>query len=158
MKRFEGIDKTLSYNPDTGVFKHVKTGEVAGSKESTGYVRISVKNRKQYAHRLAWYMVYGEIKDGVEIDHKNGIRDDNRIENLRLSTRSKNGMNRKLSKPNKLGIRGVRRKPSGSFEATITRDGLTKSRTFGAVECAQAWVIAERSAQHGEFAKDCVRQ
>lgn len=157
MSRFDDLEKTLSYDPETGVFKHVKTGLVAGSKESTGYVRISVKNRKQYAHRLAWYMVYGDIKDGIEIDHKNGIRDDNRIDNLRLSTGSRNGMNRTPSKPNKLGIRGVRRKPSGSFEATVTREGVTKSRTFRTLEYAQTWVRNERAAQHGEFAKDCVR-
>lgn len=157
MKRFKGIDKSLSYDADSGIFTHIKTGAIAGSKESTGYVRISFKNRKQYAHRIAWFMVYGELKDSQEIDHKNGIRDDNRIDNLRLSTKSRNGMNRVPSKPNKLGIRGVRQKPSGSFEATVTRAGITKSRTFRSSEYAEAWVRAERAASHGEFAKDCVR-
>lgn len=157
MKRFKGIDKSLSYDPGSGIFTHTKTGAVAGSKESTGYVRISFKNRKQYAHRIAWFMVYGELKDSQEIDHKNGIRDDNRIDNLRLSTKSRNGMNRVPSKPNRLGVRGVRMNRSGSFEATITKGGITKSQTFKALEDASGWVSAMRAKQHGEFARSCVR-
>ncbi|MGU3904773.1 HNH endonuclease [Escherichia coli] len=52
--------------------------------------------------------VYGDIPEGMEIDHINGIRHDNRIENLRLVKKSANQRNRiKLSKNNSSGISGV---------------------------------------------------
>jgi len=41
------------------------------------------------------------------IDHINGIKDDNRINNLRDVTRSQNHQNRKLAKHNTSGVIGV---------------------------------------------------
>lgn len=44
-------------------------------------------------HRLVYETFFGEIPEGMVIDHINGIRDDNRIENLRCITQSENAMN-----------------------------------------------------------------
>ena len=43
-----------------------------------------------YEHRKVWENAYGAIPDGLVIDHINGKKDDNRIENLQLLTRKKN--------------------------------------------------------------------
>jgi hypothetical protein len=43
--------------------------EWRGPKASTGYGQIGSRNRKRYAHRLAWEMLVGPIPDGTEIDH-----------------------------------------------------------------------------------------
>lgn len=42
------------------------------------------------AHRAVWTFFNGHIPDGLEINHINGIKDDNRIENLELVTSSGN--------------------------------------------------------------------
>lgn len=42
-----------------------------------------------------------------DVDHINGVRDDNRIENLRVADRSQNNMNYHLPKDNTSGYRGV---------------------------------------------------
>jgi hypothetical protein len=42
-------------------------------------------------------MHYGEIPDGIQIDHINNVVGDNRIENLRLATSKQNNMNRARS-------------------------------------------------------------
>lgn len=82
------LKELLSYNPDTGVFirlvatSNVKAGSVAGSTDSYGYRQIRIDGRLTLAHRLAWLYVHDAWPVG-EIDHKNGIRDDNRISNLR---------------------------------------------------------------------------
>lgn len=56
----------------------------------------------------------GDIPEGYEIDHINHIRDDNRIENLRLVRKKDNQKNLSKNKRNKTGLTGV----------TITKDGL----------------------------------
>jgi hypothetical protein len=45
---------------------------------------------RQYAHRLVWRAFRGEIPRGIDVNHRNGVRDDNRLENLELVTRSEN--------------------------------------------------------------------
>ena len=93
------LKELLQYNPSTGNFtwianmgKRVKAGQVAGCIHHMGYVVI-YKDKKSYlAHRLAWLYVYGEYPTN-NIDHINGIRSDNRIENLRDATQAENCQN-----------------------------------------------------------------
>lgn len=62
--------------------------------KSDGYrfVNVSVEGhgRRVLAHRLVWLICQGEIPEGLEINHKNGNRGDNRLENLELVTKSEN--------------------------------------------------------------------
>ena len=61
-----------------------------------GYQEICVSkpNRTHIAvHRLVYETFVGEIPNCYEIDHKNTIRDDNRLENLRCVTRYENNNN-----------------------------------------------------------------
>lgn len=75
-----------------------KIGDAAGYLRNNGYVVIRINKVDCYAHRLAWLHEFGVVPDG-EIDHKNGNRSDNRIENLRLVTRQQNSFNKmKLDK------------------------------------------------------------
>lgn len=61
-----------------------------GTPAADGYVRSAHHPRHQYAHRLVWEVVNGPIPSGMQIDHKNGRKDDNRIANLDLVTQSEN--------------------------------------------------------------------
>lgn len=74
-------------------------GKIAGSISNKGYVRIkfsSIANTKVSAHRIVWEMHYGRIIDPLlQIDHINGDRADNRIENLRLISGQANCFNTK---------------------------------------------------------------
>ena len=54
----------------------------AGSLHSSGYHVTTYNRKKIKTHRVIWEMLKGPIPAGKEIDHINGVRDDNRIENL----------------------------------------------------------------------------
>jgi HNH endonuclease len=77
-----------------------------GSKDYYGYTIIKFKGRQYKAHRLIWMYHYGTFPQNV-IDHKNGNKSDNRIENLRDVKQAENvrATNRK---PNyETGVIGV---------------------------------------------------
>lgn len=69
-----------------------------GSKNEDGYIRVWCDDRLRMKHRLLWWLKHGELPD--EIDHINGIRDDNRICNLRSVNRKEQLTNIK-SNPNR---------------------------------------------------------
>lgn len=50
--------------------------------DNGGYIRISRDNVIHFMHRWIWEQVFGPIPDGYEIDHINGVRTDNRLDNL----------------------------------------------------------------------------
>ena len=74
----------------------IKIGSEAGtkSKKKEDYVTIAFKYKMHQAHRIIWEMINGSIPTGMEIDHINGIRNDNRLENLRVVFHRKNQQNR----------------------------------------------------------------
>lgn len=125
---------------------NTKAGEIAGFVNANGYVVVRLLGKKFYAHRLIWVLVNGGI-DGKDIDHINGIRNDNRIENLRLATRQENNRNLNCAKKNnKIGVLGVCKK-GNRFVSQIQIGGKYKHiGSFKTIEeAAAAYVNAKQS-------------
>ena len=74
-----------------------------------GYIRISRDNVVVYLHRWIWEQIFGSIPEGWEIDHINGIKTDNRLDNLRCIPQGLNKRNMKTGSNNKSGVQGVSR-------------------------------------------------
>lgn len=108
----EQLKSILRYEPETGKFYWLINsgrafiGNKAGNINSEGYVRIRIDGQEYKAHRLAWLYVYG-VNPENEIDHINGIKDDNRIVNLRDVSHQENCKNQKNRINNTSGIQGV---------------------------------------------------
>jgi hypothetical protein len=96
------------------------SGTLAGTINSKGYLAIHIGRQRHLAHQLAWAISCGEYPDG-DIDHINGDKLDNRIENLRCVTRAENSRNSK-SRSNASGAMGVT-KHHNKWRATIYNDG-----------------------------------
>ena len=97
MVSVDRLKQLLHYNRRTGLFRwkvrrstSSPAGSIAGRTESKGYTQIGVDGTRYMAHRLAWLWCKGEISDALVIDHINGDRQDNRIENLRAVSFTEN--------------------------------------------------------------------
>lgn len=91
-----------------------KVGDVVGTLYKNGYLRTQVKGQVYTVHALVWLYHRGSLPT-LDIDHINGNRSDNRIENLREVTRSVNMQNlRQAPAHNKSsGMLGVKRHSNG---------------------------------------------
>lgn len=86
-------------------------GTIAGTTRLDGYIGVWVNGRCFFAHRLIWMMHTGSMPEN-DLDHINGIKTDNRIENLRECTHAQNMQNiRKAPITSSTGVLGVRFEP-----------------------------------------------
>lgn len=102
----------VNYDPTTGVFSRlIKTssrslsGDIFGS-HCRGYLTGMLDGKTYRLHRLAWFYI-NKTWPQFGIDHINGIKSDNRIENLREATQAENGQNMRISERNTSGYLGV---------------------------------------------------
>jgi hypothetical protein len=121
----EMLRSLLSYDPETGelrwkarpreLFKaeHFQrtwntrhAGKLAFTVGCQGYRRGTIFRRMYLAHIVAWAMYYDRWPTKC-IDHINGVRDDNRIANLREATRTENARNARMKRNNTSGATGV---------------------------------------------------
>lgn len=152
------LRELLNYDPETGVFtwrvRRSPTclkGSVAGAiNQVSGYRQIGFDGQDYTAHRLAWLYTKREWPLG-EIDHKNRVRDDNRIDNLRDATHSNNSANRLKQSNNTSGLKGVSyHKAAKRWRATIRKEHLG---LFDTREAAHAAYCHAAQAAFGEFAR-----
>ncbi len=161
----ERLKQVLRYEPETGKLYFIARADAhpsfnsrwAGKEAITannghGYLRGNVDGTLMLAHRIAWALHFGEWPNAA-IDHINGNRADNRIENLRLANKQQNAWN---SKPRQGSskFKGVSWHDCGQWVAQITREdrssyiGLFPSE----IEAAKAYDTQARTV-FGEFAR-----
>ena len=126
-------------------------GEFADtSTDRDGYRVVYMDNKSYRAHRLIYLMHFDALPD--EVDHIDGNRANNLIENLRASTHAENMRNRSTGKNNTSGKKGVYFHPNKrKYEVYV--DGKLRG-TYATFE----WACKERDRmakkKHGEFYKD----
>ncbi len=148
LRRLQELD--IRYDPEAGTF--TRGGKlIATAIRAAGYVYATIDYRTYALHRLAWFMMTGRWP-AAEIIHANGNRSDNRWINLRLASASLRAQRR--SKPNRLGVRGVRMTKAGNYRATIYADRRTINLgTFATVEAASAAYSAAALKFYGSEAR-----
>lgn len=109
---------------------------------SNGYQSVRIDSQTIMAHRLAWVLHYGAWPKG-ELDHINGDKLDNRIENLRDGNKSENMRNQHVRSDSTSGFPGVhfcKHKKSRPWVARIGMKGTWKTVGYfatreEAIEC-----------------------
>lgn len=155
------LQQYLNYDSDTGMFTwkvdrkngQIRAGDVAGSLTKTGYIEISLKNKRMYAHRLAWYFITGSWPTN-EIDHIDQIKTNNAGCNLREADSSQNSANVAHRSDNTSGFKGVSKQTGRDTWVAETRfKGVRKRKGgFATPEAAHEWIVKIREQLHGEFA------
>lgn len=88
-----------------------------------GYRYFKFKGKRYREHTVAWFLATGE---STMLDHVNGIRDDNRLSNLRKTTNALNMQNKGAYRNNQCGTTGVSATRYGKWTARISLNGKTK--------------------------------
>ena len=100
-----------------------KTLEAGRQRKSSGYLDVQVHGRFYPVHRVVMLMCYGFYGEGLEVDHINHVRNDNRLVNLRFVTHGENMRNKSVSSKNTSGVTGVDfLKAKKKYRARITVD------------------------------------
>jgi hypothetical protein len=132
-----------------------KAGSFAGFlDEKSGYYRVGVKGKTYLVHRVIFFLHHGFLPEFL--DHINGIRTDNRIENLRVATKQQNCQNRAKHRNNSSGLKNV------SWHKERKKWGVSihvheRKRHFGYFEDLELADLVSQEARdkyHGQFARN----
>ena len=143
------LDQIFEYKDGVLYWKPSKAGTIDGA----GYYQTGIQGKYFKNHRLIFLMHHGYLPS--LIDHIDGNRLNNKIENLREATRSQNSFNSMKSKLNTTGVKGVAwRNDIQKYRARIYANKKTyKLGTFEKIEDAEKAVSEARKKYHGDFAK-----
>jgi len=152
------VREVFDYDPDVGVFQwrkrphpaacRVRPGGRAGCVNPNGYRVIELDGVSRRGHHLAWLYIYG-VWPSIDLDHRNGRRDDNRIANLREDPDTQNAQNQHSpQRGNKAGYLGVA--PNGNrWQAKIVVDHQKYYLgAFATPEEASTAYLAAKNALH----------
>lgn len=122
---------------------NITEGALAGSLDALdGYWKLHAFGNNYKVHRIVWFLHNGKIPEDFHIDHINGKRHDNRIENLRLVVPEINWRNRTKNKNNTTGYNmisyyeGYNNKGTliRRYDVSISFNGKFKSRSFSCLK------------------------
>jgi len=136
------LKSIFEYDPFTGTLRwkekrsNIVQNSMAGCIHGSGYKVVTIKSKTYKLHRIIWIMLFGEIPKGFYLDHINGNKIDNRLENLRLATNNQNQQNRPAPKNSSSGYRGVTwHKVANKWMARICHE--KKRMTIGFFDTAE---------------------
>lgn len=118
--------------------------EAFTAETGAGYCTGHLDSTLYYAHRIIWKMCFGD--EPQIIDHRNGVKSDNRLSNLRACDSEKNLWNIPARCDSGSGMQGVKR--SGNGKGWIVRIRHQKTTiALGTHKCFGLALRARREAE-----------
>jgi hypothetical protein len=137
---------------DGNLYWKNKNNKFAGYVHHTGYFTVDINKKSYRVHRLVFMMHHGFLPQIV--DHIDGNKLNNSIENLRKADSNQNNQNSRTPITNKSGIKGVNwHKVTNKWAVQLNING--KKRWFGSyfdIEVAKFVCETMRHKYHKEFA------
>jgi hypothetical protein len=132
----------------------VKPGNKAGTLCNNFYCQIRINGEYYYSHRIIFAMFHGFFPNSV--DHIDGNRSNNKIENLRQATQTQNNYNAFMRSDNTSGYKNVYwDKRSNKWLVTVKVEQKTKHiGYFKNINMANNAAILARKQYYGEYARD----
>lgn len=153
------LKELLHYDPESGWFTNLvqrgqrgTIGAVAGNHDKDGYIVIQIGGRKYRAGRLAWLYMTGEWP--TEVDHWDGVYDNDSWSNLRDGTHADNMANSNRA-TGMSGLRGVNRDPRNptKWRSRVSYGNCRQwLGPFDSPEEAYEAYLKAVEHHHGEFA------
>lgn len=152
----------LDYNPDTGaltwryrenVYPNWNprwAGQPAFTKIlSRGYYSGQISKQDYLAHRIIWKIVHGVDPD--TIDHINGNKLDNRIENLRSVSQQQNARNLSIKRKSRSGHMCIRKSAHGRWRVCVAQQNIGSYFDINEAIAARdaAWIEYGFHKNHG---------
>lgn len=150
------VQEVFSYDPVVGHLFRRNCETPAGRLLQNGYLAVSLDGIVWREHRLIWIWVHGVVPGEYdEIDHIDGNRTNNRIDNLRLVTRLQNQWNSKVRTDNTSGFKGVSwNKKAKRWAANISIGGrVTYLGMYDTAEEAHEAYAVRAKEMRGDFAR-----
>lgn len=151
------LKEIFDYDSITGIFKRrlmTSVNSIIGTRPGcnhNGYIRMMVDGQRHQSHRLAWLYMHGEFPSQF-IDHINGNRADNRIENLRDVNREMNIQNQRRARADNAStelLGASLHKATGRYIAQISKGGKKiHLGTFDTPDQAHSAYIEEKRKIH----------
>ena len=126
-------------------------GDKAGKQHSAGYIQICLNNKLYLAHRLIFLWHHGHLPR--VLDHIDGDKTNNRIENLREATYSENLFNTKPYKTNTSGYKNVTKNGNKWMVQFSVNRKIYYCGLYDDVHEAGKVAKQMREKLHGEFAR-----
>ena len=132
-----------------------RIGDVAGGINPDGYRHLKIDEKNYRIHRLIFLYHHGYLTPGMDIDHIDGDKTNNRIENLRQVTKTQNQQNSKMRSTNTSGVKGVSWfNASGKWKAQLlVEKRLIYLGLHDTIEEAEKVIKEAREKYHGEYSR-----
>ena len=144
------LKELLDYNSETGEFRYVSSGTACIGSNAEGYRRIWAYGKRYMLHVLAWLYVHG-VLPSRKLDHANGVRDDNRMTNLREANDFQNAWNSKMKSNNIAGVKGVSKHRNRWRARILINNKKVNLGSYETIEQAASAYQAVAKQVHGEF-------
>lgn len=125
-------------------------GKNVRPKEDGEYSRMVIDGERYQSHILIWVYRYGPVPEGMLVDHKDGVKSNNREGNLRLATISQNAQNKRRAKKNKVGKNIRWEEGRGRYRVYVDNKYVGR---YISLEDAEFAAKKARELNHGEFAR-----